>query len=198
MDWLYKHWAKATPFLAIYSLVLLWLYVKEMNYALFLIWLQTPIYWIHEWEEYLLPGGFLEFFNTKVFRSRRGDWPLTLAGSFWINIPLVYIALPLAGILSHFFGVEFGLWAAYFSALNALAHVVMFFVFGRKYNPGLVISILLNIPVGIYTVYYFLSNGLVTPTVNIVSIIVGILAQASMMIYGFGFLKPKMTDEDRI
>ena len=80
----------------------------------------------------------------------------------------------------------------------ALAHVVMFFVFGRKYNPGLIISILLNIPVGIYTVYYFLSNGLVTPTVNIVSIIVGILAQASMMIYGFGFLKPKMTDEDRI
>ena len=66
----------------------------------------------------------------------------------------------------------------------------MFFIFGRKYNPGLVISLLLNIPLGIYTIWFFLSNGLVSTGVNIVSVILGIIAQASMMVYGFAYLVP--------
>lgn len=115
--------------------------------------------------------------------------------SFWINIPLVYILLPLSGIVAHFFGIGWGLWTAYFSALNALAHVGMFFIFGCKYNPGLVASVLLNIPFGIYTVWYFLSHHLVSTGVNVASIIFGIIAQASMMIYGFGVLVPKIKRE---
>jgi len=186
---------KATIFLAVYSFILLWLYVKEQNYALFLIWLQTPIYWTHEFEEYVLPGGFLDFFNRNMMGSTRGDKPLDKVGSFWINIPLVYILMPAAGLMAHFFGLEWGLWTAYFSFLNAFAHVVMFFLFGRKYNPGLVVSILLNIPFGAYTVWYFIANDLVSLNANIYSILFGIIAQASMMIYGFGFLVPKMKRE---
>ena len=91
MQWLYDHWMKATPFLAFYTTILIWLYVKEQNYALFLIWMQTPIYWLHEFEEYICPGGFLDFFNRKPLGSVRGDYPLTKAGSFWINIPLVAV-----------------------------------------------------------------------------------------------------------
>ncbi len=195
MKWLYENWMKATPFLAFYAFVLLFLYVKNLNFALYLIWLQTCIYWLHEFEEYILPGGFLDYFNRNMMKSNRGDYPLTQIGSFWINIPLVYIAMPLSGLLAHFLGIEWGLWTAYFSALNAFAHVVMFFKFGRKYNPGLVVSILLNIPVGVYTIWYFLNNHLVSCSVNSISIIVGILAQASMMIYGFGYLVPKMKRE---
>ena len=45
---------KATPFLAFYSLILISLYVKDQY--LFYIWLQTIIYWVHEFEEYILPG----------------------------------------------------------------------------------------------------------------------------------------------
>ena len=42
---------------------------------------------------------------------------------------------------------------------------------------------------------YFLSNGLVSTEVNIVSIIVGIIAQASMMVYGFAYLVPTSKKE---
>lgn len=195
IDWLYDNWMKATPFLALYSFILIWLYVKEQNYALFLIWMQTPIYWAHEFEEYICPGGFLEFFNRNPLGSVKDDYPMTKTVSFWINIPLVYIMLPLSGIAAHFFGIGWGLWTAYFSALNALAHVGMFLIFGRKYNPGLVASLLLNIPFGVYTVWYFLSNHLVSTGVNVASIIFGIIAQASMMIYGFGVLVPKIKRE---
>ena len=107
----------------------------------------------------------------------------------------MYVLLPLSGILSHFFGIDWGLWTAYYSTLNASAHVVMFFIFGRKYNPGLVASVLVNIPLGIYMIYYFLSNGLVSTEVNIVSVILGIIAQASMMVYGFAYLVPTSKKE---
>ena len=195
MKWLYDNWMKATPFLVFYGFILVFLYVRNINYPLYLIWLQGIIYWAHEFEEYILPGGFLAFFNRHMMRSNRDDEPLNKAGSFWINIPLVYVAMPFSALLAHFFGIKWGLWTAYFSFLNAFSHVGMFFIFGRKYNPGLVVSILLNIPVGAYTVWYFLTNHLVSSSANIISIIVGLLAQASMMIYGFGYLVPKMKRE---
>ena len=195
MKWLYENWMKATPFLAFYTFVLVFLYVKDVNYPLYLIWLQGIIYWVHEFEEYILPGGFLAFFNRHMMRSNQDEYPLTKIGSFWINIPLVYIAMPFSALLAHFFGLEWGLWTAYFSFLNAFAHAIMFFIFGRKYNPGLIISIFLNIPFAIYMVWYFFDNNLVTTQGNIISIIVAIIAQASMMIYGFGYLVPKMKKE---
>ena len=198
LNWLYEHWMKATPFLALYTFILIWLYVGHdttQGIALTLIWLQCPFYWMHEFEEYVMPGGFLDFFNRNMMRSARGDKPLTKVGSFWINIPLMYVLLPLSGILSHCLGTDWGLWTAYYSTLNASAHVVMFFLFGRKYNPGVVVSILLNIPLGIYTIWYFLTNGLVTTEVNILSAILGIIAQASMMVYGFAYLVPQSKKE---
>lgn len=195
MKWLYENWMKATPFLAFYTFILVFLYVKDVNYPLYLIWLQGIIYWIHEFEEYIFPGGFLEFFNKNPLGSSLAEYPLTKIGSFWINIPLVYIAMPFSALLAHFFGLEWGLWTAYFSFLNAFAHVIMFFVFGRKYNPGLVVSILLNIPVAIYMSWYFWSNNLITDQTNVISIVVAVLAQASMMIYGFAYLVPKMKKE---
>jgi hypothetical protein len=96
--------------------------------------------------------------------------------------------MPFSAILAHFFGYEFGLWTCYFSFLNAFSHVVMFFIFGFKYNPGLIASVCLNIPFAIIGVYNI--GPLLSLKANVLSIIFGIIAQISMMIYGFGFLKP--------
>ena len=81
LNWLYENWMKGTPFLALYTFILIWLYVKDANYPLFLIWLQCSAYWLHEFEEYVCPGGFLDFFNRGPLGSTRGDKPLTKAGS---------------------------------------------------------------------------------------------------------------------
>ena len=100
MNWLYEHWMKATPFLAFYCFILITLYVKDSS--LYLIWLQRIIYWIHEFEEYIFPGGFLDFFNKHMMGSSGGEFLLSKIGSFWINIPLVYISMPFAAIFSLF------------------------------------------------------------------------------------------------
>lgn len=56
LNWLYENWMKGTPFLALYTFILIWLYVKDANYPLFLIWLQCSAYWLHEFEEYVCPA----------------------------------------------------------------------------------------------------------------------------------------------
>ena len=47
-----------TPFLLV---VLLYLYLLEDDPLLFLLWLQTPVYWLHQFEKYVYPGGFARF-----------------------------------------------------------------------------------------------------------------------------------------
>ena len=190
MNWLLKHWYNATIFLAIYTTVLLVMYVSKQNFALFLIWLQTPVYFMHEFEEYILPGGFKSFFNTKIMGSQNSQFPLTDKVSFWINVPVIFIAMPVSAILATYFGLGWGIWTAAFSVLNAAAHVAWFFKF--KYNPGLVVSVLLNIPVGCYAIWYFIQHQLVTTPVWIISIIFGVMVQVVMTAYGFVVLKPKV------
>ena len=190
MKWLYDNWSKSTIFLAIYLLVVLFLYVMRDNFALFLIWLQTVVYFLHQSEEYIFPGGFVEFFNKKPLGSKKSDFPVGKKESFWINIPIIFIAFPVSAILSGTIDISIGIWAAYFSTFNAISHVGMFIKY--KYNPGLFVSIFLNIPVGIYTIYYFASHQIISLQEQIIGLIIGVLVQLLLMIYGFEVLKPKI------
>ena len=190
MKWIERNWPVSTIFLAAYVTMMMVLFVRH-DFPLFLIWAQLPVYFLHEFEEYILPGGFLAWFNHHVLASSCDAWPLTPLGSLWINGLVIFIGFPLGGILATGVGLAWGLWMAYFSITNSASHVVMFFVF-KSYNPGLVISVLLNIPIGIYTIVYLTSQGLVSSTANIVALLVGIAVQAAIMFYGFAILKPRV------
>ncbi len=187
MKWLIKNWSKSTPFLAVYLLIVLFCYVMKEDFPLFLIWLQTPIYFLHQFEEYILPGGFVEFFNTKVLGSNRKDHPLNDKIAFWINFPIIFIAFPLSALLSGYIDISIGIWTAYFSIINALSHIGMFPKHG--YNPGVIVSLLLNVPVGLFTLYYFINHQIISLKAHTIGLTIGILIQAGLMIYGFKFLK---------
>jgi len=189
LRWLEKNWSHAAPFLALFSLAFLFSFRGEMDTALFLIWLQTPVYLLHQTEEYILPGGFLAYFNRKVLGSDREDFPVGLGFSLWINVLIIYLAFPASAIVATHFGLWLGLWTAYFSILNAASHVGMFFRFG--YNPGFAVSALLNIPVGVATIWYFAANGLASGAQHLVSLAIAIAVQGGMMVYGFLILKPR-------
>jgi len=191
MKWLMRNWSKSTIFLAIYMTIPLVLFVMKENFVLFLIWIQIPCYFLHQFEEYILPGGFITFFNKKVLRSKQADFPIGEKESFWINIPIIYIAFPLSAILATQFGVAFGIWIAYFSVINAASHVGM--VFKHKYNPGFWVSLLINIPVGIFTIWYFASNQIIPVSAHIIGLLIGVAVQGTVMFYGFKVLKPKVT-----
>ncbi len=190
MKWLYENWYKSTIFIAIYILLVLLLFVLETDFALFLIWIQFVVYLLHQFEEYILPGGFVKFFNHKILGSTQDNYPLDEVASFWINIPIIFIAYPLSAILAGSIDISIGIWTAYFSIINAISHVGMFFK--HKYNPGFIVSLFLNIPIGIYTIHYFYAQNIISINDHLIGLLIGIFIQAIVMIYGFKILKPKV------
>lgn len=161
--YLYHHWAESTWILAIAITLLLFSFLPVTPWALFLVWLQFPIYLIHEFEEHVFPGKFKEFINREVFHSPSSNAPLSTAAVFWINILAIWILFPLAAILAQNVSLEFGLLLPIFGLFNASLHIIMWIV-KRKYNPGLFVSIFLNYPTGLYTLYILGQEGLLHPT----------------------------------
>ena len=64
--WLEEQWPKSTIFLALYGALFLFLFAADEGVALLLLWLQLPVYWLHQFEEYVYPGGFIAVFNTRM------------------------------------------------------------------------------------------------------------------------------------
>ncbi|TDW96658.1 HXXEE domain-containing protein [Dinghuibacter silviterrae] len=197
LAWLYDNWNKSTIFLAVFVSAMLTLYVKNNNYALFLLWLQTPVCFLQQFEEYILPGGFAGFFNKKVLGSDKSDFPFTKARSFWVNIALIFIAFPVSAILSGQFALSIGLWTAYFSVINSLPRVVMALKF-KGYNPGLIVSVLFKIPLGVYVIYYFASNHIVSTKAQLTGLAIGLLCQVLLGLWGGKILKPLIKKENRL
>ena len=59
-----------------------------------LLWLQLPIFMLHEFEEYVLPGGFKSFFNhDTVFASPEpgNNTPLSDGYVFFVNIVTILV-----------------------------------------------------------------------------------------------------------
>ena len=155
--WLKRDWAKTGLILAIYLFIFLVIFVKNNDFALFLILLQTPLYMIHETEEYIFPGGFGKFFNTDIFKLETIDQPVDQNFIFFVNVLLIWIILPLFGLLS-IKDIQFGLWIPYFTVFAGIAHIALAIKARKIYNPGLIVSMLLNIPVGTWNVHACLTN----------------------------------------
>jgi hypothetical protein len=94
---------------------------------------------------------------------------------------------PVIGILATEIDLKYAMWLSYFSVVNATGHVVMAIIF-KGYNPGVVISLLLNIPVGIYAIAYLL----ISTTANVVGLLISIAVQAAVTFFGFVVLKPRI------
>ena len=61
-NWLYKNWAKLSVLLAIAITLLVIYFIKLENTVLFLIWIQIPIYLLHQFEEHAR-NGFKNYIN---------------------------------------------------------------------------------------------------------------------------------------
>ncbi len=152
MDYLYKHWAYMCLPIAIYVGLLLVSSINQIPWIIFLIWLQFPVYLLHEFEEHAYPGGFKDFVNHYVFHMTHQDIPLNQANIFWINIPAIWILFPLCAVLAQHYDLKIGAVLPIFGMFNATLHIIAAIV-KKMYNPGLLASVFLNYPSGIYTIY---------------------------------------------
>ncbi len=155
--WLKRDWAKAGFILSIFLFVFLFAFVKDTDFVLFLLLLQTPLYMLHETEEYIFPGGFARFFNIDILKLDTEDKPVDENFIFYVNVGLIWVTLPLFGLLAAK-NLQYGLWIPYFSFFASVSHIALGIKARKRYNPGLVISLLLNIPVGAWSVLYLVNQ----------------------------------------
>lgn len=159
--WLKLNWSKVGPILSIYFSIFLFIFVLKEDFIVFLILLQTPLYMIHQLEEHLSPGGFSPFFNRNILKIDKDDEPIGIDFTFYVNVLLIWIILPLFGLLS-LYNYQWGLWIVYFSVVAGINHIGLAIQARKLYNPGLVVSLLLNIPVSLWMIFYFFKIDIIS------------------------------------
>lgn len=181
IGWLYDNWAHMCLFIAAFLLVALLAFVDASNYPLFLIWLQVPLYLLHQYEEHAWPGGFKDYVNRKVFKMGDREVPLSAKSVFWINIPIVWALMPAFALLARF-SLAFGAWIPYMATLNSITHIIAAVV-KREYNPGFLISLFVTLPAGIYAIWILYQANVLTMWVNVISITAAVLVHVAIVAY---------------
>jgi len=186
--WLKKDWAKTGFVLSIFLIVFLFIFVRKYDPVVFVLLLQTPLYMLHQTEEYLFPGEFGKFFNTQIFKLDTVDRPLDQNLIFFINVILIWIILPVFGLLS-IIDYQYGLWIPYFSFFAGIAHILLAIRAGKFYNPGLFVSLTINIPVSLWSIFFLINNGILNNFFLNFHIIIGFGLNALLPIGGVIMLK---------
>jgi hypothetical protein len=150
LDWLVVkwQWPYAALFTAAFLGVLAPLVFRYAGMPLGLVYLQLPIYMLHQYEEHA-GDRFRLWVNNMLGHGRD---VLTPIATFWINSLLVWLLDLVALYLACFVDLSLGLIAIYLPMLNAFGHIVPA-ILKKQYNPGLATSIFIFLPVGVLSTY---------------------------------------------
>ena len=115
---------------------------------------------LHQTEEYVFPGNFGKFFNTKIFKLKTEDEPLNQNFIFFLNVLLIWIILPVFALLS-IKNYQYGLWIPYFVFFGGVNHILLAIKAKKLYNPGLIVSLFVNIPIGLWSILFLTDKGVI-------------------------------------
>ena len=111
---------------------------------------------LHQFEEYVHPGGFKEFFNSNIGGSNRiVKFSITDSAIIVVNVVIGWGFYTLAVLFPTIIIVMMLLMT---SLVNGIVHSAALLRF-RKYNPGLVTGIFLFIPFSIYSMLRLSENN---------------------------------------
>jgi len=177
----YKEWPKIGLVVAIFLLLLLFLNSKApIGSFEWLYWLSLPLYMFHQVEEYVYPGGFKEEMNKILSNGDLSREILTDKMILLINIGFIWISTPVLIVLG-IISIIFPIILMTLVAVNGFVHVLASVRF-RRYNPGLVMSLAANIPLGLYVLIGLGLNAIATPVDLIIGIALGIILHAALLV----------------
>ncbi|WP_245559635.1 HXXEE domain-containing protein [Amorphus coralli] len=143
--WFAANWMNAGVVAGLFLLAIVPVVAADMSLALLAVYLQLPVYMLHQLEEHS-GDRFRRYVNETMVG---GTEALTTPAVLVINIGGVW-GIDLAALyLARFVSLGLGLIAVYLTLVNALVHIVGGVV-QRRYNPGLVTAIVLFLPVGLW------------------------------------------------
>lgn len=142
-DWLVArwNWPAAAAFCGAALLLLAPVIWAVAGPAIFWIYLQLPLYMVHQLEEHA-GDRFRQFTNEVIgggveVLSRRATFVINSVGVWGIDLLALYLAV--------FISPGWGLMAVYLPLVNSLGHIGQAILL-RRYNPGLITSVILFLP----------------------------------------------------
>ncbi|MEW5421770.1 HXXEE domain-containing protein [Amorphus sp. 3PC139-8] len=154
------------------------LFAADVGRPFLLVFLQLPIYMLHQLEEHA-GDRFRRYLNETMAGGREA---LTTPAVVLINVGGVW-GVDLAAIyLARFAALGFGLIAVYLTLVNAIVHIVS--ALGqRRYNPGLATAIVLFLPVGIAALVSVSGQTGVTATQHGIGLGIAILIHVAIAVH---------------
>jgi hypothetical protein len=175
---LYRNWVCAALCMGIFLFLLMPVLSLYWSTSLLLVFLQAPVYMIHQVEEHT-GDRFREFVNRQMFG---GVEALNPASILWINIPGVWGLSLISLYAAAFFGIGWGLASVYLVAVNAVGHIVGAAA-KRTYNPGLYTSILLFVPASGAAFWVLASDPAVTAIHHVVGLAAAVAIHVAIVVY---------------
>jgi len=147
-DRLYANWVYGGFLAGLLLIGLLPVFSQGWSLAMTLVFLQLPIYMLHQYEEHDA-DRFRRFVNENL---GGGKELLSLFAVFIINILGVWGVNLISIFLAFSVNIGFGLIGVYLVLVNAIAHIGQC-VMMRRYNPGLATAVLLFLPVSLLALW---------------------------------------------
>lgn len=124
---------------------------------------------------------------TRRFARQSGYEPdapiLSPREAYWINVGVVWVLFPASAVAAMAVDPAWGLWVPCFTVLNGLSHIIAG-IKDRRYNPGLVASLILNVPVGTAGILILADADIAGTGVWAVSILIAVGFMAFIAGYG--------------
>jgi hypothetical protein len=92
--WFRENWPKVGVIVGLFLTIYLIVIVLPQSTVLFALLMSTPLYMLHEADEYIFPGGFARFMNQNIYRMNPKTELIDSTGVFWGNM-LVWMAFTL-------------------------------------------------------------------------------------------------------
>ncbi len=144
------------------------------------LWLPLPVLFCHQTEEWVIPGGFLPWFNREVTHSGQDEFPITKELGLVINVGLGWMLCAAAGASGRRRPFLPAMSLALFIG-NAGLHGGQL-VKARRYNPGAGTGVLVMLPLGVLGLVRLLRDPEVEKRRVLTGIAAGIAASAALLV----------------
>jgi hypothetical protein len=134
---------------------------------------------LHEFEEYVYPGGFKEFINTETVLALEkpvDDFMIT-----FINLGAWFLFASAAFLTT--VAPWLGIMMVIFNFLNIVGHGGIFQIKKKGYNPGLFTAIFIFVPYSVIVLWLAIDQELLTVVEYVVALIGGVFLALSLPLW---------------
>jgi hypothetical protein len=159
-------------------LVLLPELARNWSMALVAVFLQWPIYMLHQYEEH--DNDRFRLYVNRMFGE--GHEVLSYPAVFVINVLGVWGVNATSFYLASCVSLGYGLIAVYLTLVNGVVHIVVAVAL-RSYNPGLGTAVFLFLPVGVFGLRELQQTGEVGWNHHLLGLLVALAIHVAIIAY---------------